>query len=61
LVSHCANRIIHLGDKAALDLTAGYNTYTQKEKEDNENNSRTVMGTFGLKFGFLIFIGKGPE
>ena len=50
-----------LGDVAALDLLVGYNSYSQKDKEDNENNNRTVMGTFGVKFGFLIFLGKGSE
>lgn len=47
-----------LGDKVTFDILAGYNSYTEKYKEDNEDNYRTVIGTFGIKFGFIIFLGS---
>ena len=49
---------VPLGDKVTFDLLIGYNSYEEKDKEDNEDNFRTVTGTFGIKFGFIVFIGK---
>lgn len=53
-----AGLAIPLGDKVTFDFLAGYNSTTIKDKDDNPDNERTVSGTFGIKFGFLVFIGK---
>ncbi|MEN8137482.1 MAG: outer membrane beta-barrel protein [Bacteroidota bacterium] len=47
-----------LGDKVTLDFLAGYNSLTVKDKEDNEDNERMVIGTFGLKVGFTVMLGS---
>lgn len=47
-----------LGDKVTLDVLAGYTSLTVKDKEDNEDNYRTVIGTLGLKIGFTVFLGS---
>ena len=47
-----------LGDKVTFDVMAGYNSLTVKDKEDNDDNDRTVIGTFGLKLGFTILLGS---
>jgi len=46
-----------LGDKVTFDVSLGYNSLIIKEKEDNPDNDRTVVGTVGLKLGFTIFFG----
>jgi len=48
-----------IGEVASFDLMLGYNSNTIKYKEDNEDNYRTVTGTFGIRFGFVFFLGKG--
>ncbi|NTW23778.1 MAG: porin family protein [Lentimicrobium sp.] len=45
-----------LGEKVALDLMLGYLSMTMKDKEDNPDNERMVIGTFGFKFGVLVFL-----
>lgn len=45
-----------LGDKVALDLMLGYLSMTMKDKEDNPDNERMVIGTVGLKFGIVVFL-----
>jgi len=45
-----------LGEKVTLDVLAGYNSLTFKDKEDNEDNDRSVYGTFGIKLGFTILL-----
>lgn len=47
-----------LGEKVVLDMILGYQSLTFKEKEDNPENVRWVAGTFGLKVGFVVFLGK---
>jgi hypothetical protein len=47
-----------LGERVAFDVLAGYNSLTVKDKEDNEDNYRTVIGTLGLKLGFTILLGS---
>jgi len=49
---------IPLGEKASFDALVGYQSAIIKDKEDNENNERTIVGTVGLKFGFTIFLGS---
>ncbi len=46
-----------LGDKASFDVMLGYNSMTVKDKKDNPDNERTIMGTLGLKLGFIIYLG----
>jgi hypothetical protein len=49
---------IPIGEKAAFDFMFGYNSSKIKDKEDNEDNTRSITGTFGIRFGFVIFLGK---
>lgn len=48
-----------LGERATFDVMAGYNSFTLKEKENNDDNERTVYGILGIKFGFSILLGAG--
>ncbi|MFN8256235.1 MAG: hypothetical protein U0W24_11130 [Bacteroidales bacterium] len=47
-----------LGERVTFDVLAGYTSITVKEKDDNPDNTRDIAKTFGLKFGFSIFLGK---
>jgi len=47
-----------LGKKVSFDTLVGYKSTIYKAKQDNENNNRTIVGTFGLKLGFTIFLGS---
>lgn len=47
-----------LGERVMLDILAGYNSLTVKDKEDNEDNDRTTIGTVGIKLGFTISLGS---
>ena len=49
---------IPLGEKFSFDVLVGYNSLTIKDKEDNPNNERTIVGTLGVKLGFTLFFGK---
>jgi outer membrane protein len=49
---------LSLGEKAVLDMALGYQSLTFKEKEDNPDNERAIVGTFGLKVGIVVFLGK---
>lgn len=46
-----------LGNNVTFDFLAGYNSFTVKDKEDNDDNDRVVIGTLGIKFGFTIILG----
>jgi len=50
-----------LSKKAALDIMLGYLSTTMKNKENNDNNARTVIGTIGFKFGIVVFLGSDKE
>jgi hypothetical protein len=52
-----AGMAVKLGEKVTFDIMAGYNSLTEKEKEDNVNDERTVYGTFGFKLGFVYILG----
>lgn len=58
LIGGGAGVAIPIGKRATFDLMAGYNSLKFKEKEDNDDNYRNIIGTFGLKFGFVVFLGK---
>ena len=47
-----------LGKKVTFDTMLTYNSLNIKEKEDNPDNRHSIIGTFGIKFGFHIFLGK---
>lgn len=49
---------IPMGEKVSFDLMAGYNSFTIKDKEDNPDDERVVLGTFGIKLGITIFLGS---
>lgn len=46
-----------LGDRVTFDVMGGYNSLTVKDKEDNEDNYRSVYGSFGLRIGFIVLLG----
>ena len=46
-----------LGDKASLDLMAGYNRMRAKDTKDNPDNDRTIYNNFGIELGFVVFLG----
>jgi hypothetical protein len=48
---------LKVGDKVTFDLLAGYNSMSEKAKENNPNDNRTVQGTLGFKFGFVVLFG----
>ncbi len=47
-----------LGEKVTFDVLVGYNLSTFKNKENIDNNHRTVIGALGLKLGFAILLGS---
>jgi len=47
---------IPLGEKVTFDILTGYSSSTIKEKEDNEENWRIIIGTIDVKFGFNIYL-----
>lgn len=47
-----------LGDRLTFDVLLGYNSMTLREKKNNPNNERTVIGTLGFKLGFSFYLGK---
>lgn len=49
---------IPIGSKVNFDILANYTSFTTKAKEDNDDNYRTVVGTFGIRFGFVVFLGN---
>jgi hypothetical protein len=53
-----AGLAVPLGKKATFDTMLTYNSLSIKDKEDNPDNFRTILGTFGIKFGFHIFLGN---
>ncbi|HPT21123.1 MAG TPA: outer membrane beta-barrel protein [Bacteroidales bacterium] len=48
---------VPLGEMIKFDMMAGYSSTTIKDKEDNPNNYREVLGTLGFKLGFLLYLG----
>ncbi len=51
-----AGLIIPAGPKAGFDVSLGYSTYTAKYTESEDEKMTT--GSFGIKIGFLLFLGK---
>ncbi len=52
---------IPIGDHVTFDIMAGYNSLVYKDSEDNPDNYRYVYGSFGFRFGFVVFIGGGSN
>lgn len=48
---------VPIGEKVTFDALAGYHTYVNKNKVDNDNNERLHAGTIGLKLGFTVYLG----
>jgi hypothetical protein len=49
---------VKLGDKVTFDMMAGYNSMSEKSKQDNPNDERTIQRTIGFKFGFAVLLGS---
>lgn len=49
---------VRLADKLTFDIMAGYNSTRSKSKTNNPDDARTVQGTIGIKFGFLVLLGS---
>lgn len=47
-----------LSERVMVDVLAGYHALFQKDREDNADNMRTIMGTLGLNIGFVILLGS---
>jgi hypothetical protein len=47
---------IPMGEKVAFDALIGYQSHMYKEKEDNEDNIRHIVGTIGLKLGLTVLL-----
>lgn len=47
---------VPLGEKVSFDMLIGYQSYIYKEKEDNEDNVRYIVGTIGLKLGLTVIL-----
>lgn len=47
-----------LGNRVSMDVLAGYNSLTIKDKENNTDNDRIVVGTFGVNLGFTVILGS---
>ncbi len=49
---------VRIGNKASLDLLAGYNRFTVKYDSDDYGSDNESTGTLGLKAGFTILFGS---
>ena len=48
---------VPVGEKVTIDVMAGYHSLMVKDKEDNNDNYRTVVGSIGIKLGVIVFLG----
>ncbi len=53
-----AGMAISLGNRVSFDAVLVYLRSQFKPKENNEDNSRTISNSFGLRLGFSIYIGQ---
>ena len=49
---------VPIGEKVTFDVMAGYTSLTVKAKENNPNDERSVMGSFGIRLGFDLLLGS---
>ena len=47
---------VPIGSRVTFDAMLGYKRFTIKAKEDNDDNYRTVVGTFGFNLGFTVML-----
>lgn len=47
---------IPMGEKVAFDALLGYQSYIYKDKEENDDNIRFIIGSIGLKLGLSVFL-----
>lgn len=52
-----AGVLVPVGTKAGFDLSLGYNTYSVKYTGENPEDEKIVTGSFGIKLGFMLFLG----
>lgn len=52
-----AGFLAKMGSNAGFELSLGYLSNTIKSKEDNTDNTRIIIGTIGVKFGLVVFLG----
>ncbi len=48
---------VPVGNHVTFDVLAGYRSITHKDKENNDDNYRTVMGTVGVEVGIIVLLG----
>jgi Outer membrane protein beta-barrel domain len=49
---------VRLSERLTFDMLAGYNSTVSKSKTNNPDDERTVQGTIGFKFGFVVLLGS---
>ncbi len=51
-----AGMAVPLGDKVLFDFMVGYSSLFVKQREDNPENFRTLINSFGFRFGFAVVL-----
>ena len=49
---------VNLGDTVSFDALLAYLNSQVKPSENNDNNSRSIVSSFGLRLGFSIYLGN---
>ena len=52
---------IPIGNRVSFDTLLGYNSYKTKVKDESSYESSDTYGTFGLKMGFTVYLGKNKQ
>ena len=47
---------IPIGKKVTFDTMLGYSSTSFKDKEDNPDNEKNILGGFGINFGFQVYL-----
>ncbi len=47
-----------LSERVMVDVLAGYHALYHKDREDNADNERAILGTLGLSIGFVVLLGS---
>jgi opacity protein-like surface antigen len=58
LVTAGAGVAFIITERVSFDLMGGYSFYRQKDPDDNPDNVRYTTGSFGLRFGVSMYLGK---
>ncbi|MEO0573112.1 MAG: outer membrane beta-barrel protein [Bacteroidota bacterium] len=56
-----AGLAVTLGDKVSFDVLLVYLNSQVKPTENNNNNSRSISSSFGLRLGFSIYLGQSSN